>query len=117
MFILLLRTFFVQLHFAFYFIDSETYIELFCKNKEKPELECDGKCSLNKVAQETSQKQDRLPENSFSLFFLDFIPSDNFTLNFESFKKVPKKINEFISSIYSFLYFNTLKQPPEGLMI
>lgn len=55
LFTMVLRTLYAQFHYAFYLIDSETYIELFCENQDKPEMHCDGKCSLSKATKETSK--------------------------------------------------------------
>ena len=42
--------------YAGYFLNKDFIIENFCINKNKPELECDGKCYLTKQIAEQTQK-------------------------------------------------------------
>jgi hypothetical protein len=114
---MVLRTFYAQFHYAFYLIDSETYIELFCENQDKPEMHCDGKCSLSKATKETSDKQHKIPEQITSLSFPDFIPTEKFTLEFITIERLQKKKIIAQQSLYSFLYLDKCKHPPENLMV
>ncbi|MDM1408562.1 MULTISPECIES: hypothetical protein [Myroides] len=117
LFTLVFRTFYAQFHYAFYLLDTERYIELFCENQEKPELHCNGKCSLNKASKEASETQEKIPEQISSISFPDFIPTEKFTLEFIKIKRLQK--NKIIAkqSFYSFLYLDKCKYPPENLMI
>lgn len=36
---------------SFYMVDTKNFVELFCVNQDKPDLECDGKCELSKLAE------------------------------------------------------------------
>ena len=43
---------------GYYAFFKDTFIENFCKNKDKPELQCDGKCVLSKMLlQESNEKE------------------------------------------------------------
>ena len=44
---------------SLYLVDTEDFVELFCENKEMPELECNGKCELSKMANQDDQKPER----------------------------------------------------------
>lgn len=90
---------------------------MFCENQEKPELHCNGKCSLNKASKEASETQEKIPEQISSISFPDFIPTEKFTLEFIKIKRLQK--NKIIAkqSFYSFLYLDKCKYPPENLMI
>lgn len=114
---MVLRTFYVQFHYAFYLIDSETYIELFCENQDKPEMHCDGKCSLSKATKETSDKQDKIREQITSLSFPDFISTEKLTLEFITIERLKNKKIIAQQSLYSFLYLDKCKHPPENLMV
>lgn len=111
------RIFYAQFHYAFYLLDTDRYIEFFCKNQEKPELQCNGKCSLNKVTEESSEKQGKIPEQITSINFLDFIPAEELSIHFTYFEYVMKKNLTEYASQYSFLFFHKEKQPPQNLMI
>jgi len=66
--------------YAGYFLNKDFIIENFCINKNKPELECDGKCYLNKQIAEQTQKtadaQTPVNENMKSLTAHEIV-SDN----------------------------------------
>lgn len=51
----------VSLTFAYYEIDPIGFIEQLCENLDKPELECNGKCQLKKVAESNSTKNNKIP--------------------------------------------------------
>lgn len=38
-----------------YSLDNQTFTEKYCENKDKPELKCNGKCHLAKVANDNSK--------------------------------------------------------------
>lgn len=101
----------------FYLLDKETYIELFCENREKPELHCDGKCSLNKNAAENSDHKSEIPERITMMSFPDFISNEEFDFQIISFSEFTTTTFGETFSLYNFQYLKNLNQPPEGLMI
>lgn len=46
------------MYFAYYLVDKEGFIELFCQNKKLPDLHCDGKCKLSEIASESEKAID-----------------------------------------------------------
>jgi len=47
----------VSFTYAYYELDPIGFIENLCENKDKPELACNGKCQLKKVAEDNSENQ------------------------------------------------------------
>ena len=47
-----------------YFINQTEIAELFCINKDKPKLECNGKCHLATQMEKVETEEDELPFNS-----------------------------------------------------
>lgn len=45
--------------YAYYNIDPIGFIEALCENKDKPELECNGKCQLKKVTNSTNDEKNQ----------------------------------------------------------
>jgi hypothetical protein len=39
---------------VFYSVDNQSFTEAFCENKDKPELKCNGKCQMSKLAEQDS---------------------------------------------------------------
>ncbi|MCU0400752.1 MAG: hypothetical protein MUE75_07030 [Algoriphagus sp.] len=48
---------------------------IYCINKDKPELECEGKCELSKRLSEAKNKKGDAKEVSLEELFLRYIPS------------------------------------------
>lgn len=68
-----------------FYINQVDIAELFCINKEKPQLKCDGKCHLSSELSKTETQNDQLPfsqsSNELSLeFIFDIIDSEDETI-------------------------------------
>ncbi len=48
--------------FGYYSLFTEDFIERFCENKDKPMLQCDGKCELSKMLLQEAD-DDQMPIN------------------------------------------------------
>lgn len=42
---------------SFYLVDNSSFTELFCVNQDKPEMECNGKCELSKLNEDSTTKE------------------------------------------------------------
>jgi len=63
------------LTYAYYNLDPMGFIEALCENKDKPELACNGKCQLKKVA-ESQDKNQNTPESIVDFKQLIFYPNE-----------------------------------------
>ncbi len=102
----------VSLNYAYYNLDPVSFIEAFCENQDKPELKCNGKCHLNKVAK-SQDKDQKTPES-----IVDFKELILFTNTFEPFifqqKKHLKKQNiTAYQNLYSYNNINDCFHPPQ----
>lgn len=43
--------------FSIYEYDKDLFISVFCENKNRPQLNCDGKCYLAKIQQEQKEEE------------------------------------------------------------
>lgn len=48
-----------SLIYGLYAVDKELFVEMFCENKDNPELHCDGTCVLSKLSNYSNQQQDK----------------------------------------------------------
>ena len=95
---------------GFYVIDSESFIELFCVNKEKPELHCDGKCELSKLAPQDDANPDR--PSYLDIFHRELVfYSTDFGLTLKFFPSKTQHQYAYQSS-YLFLFSPTHDHPP-----
>jgi hypothetical protein len=94
-------------------INQKYIIENFCINKDKPELNCDGKCFLAQKIKEEQERKESLPAFTFQNDFGIFIPINlvvlTVDLEFEPFQ---------IHSIYHLLpsvqtAFFDIEHPPQ----
>ena len=102
----------VSLTYAYYKLDPVGFIEALCVNKDKPELQCNGKCHLNKVLKSQDKDQD-IPEN-----VVDFKELLLYTITLEKIIFKPKNdLKKQNTSIYKNLYsYNSINDcfhPPQ----
>ena len=112
--LILINSLRVSITFAYYEIDPVGFIEQLCENKDKPELKCNGKCHLKKVAQSSSS------ENKNDSSIIDFkelllfkVNSTSYTFYNINFKQKPI-IN--YTNLYSYLSFYECFHPPKALI-
>lgn len=63
--LLLLQTFSRELLVLDYQVHKERITELFCVNKDKPTLHCNGKCHLAKQLRKSSDSESKAPADGF----------------------------------------------------
>lgn len=61
---------FIQVNF---YLDREQITALYCVNKDKPELKCDGKCELGKRLSETKNQEESQTEITLKELRLVFL--------------------------------------------
>lgn len=60
----------VSFTYVWYALDIDSFVEQFCENKDKPQLQCNGKCYLTKVSKDSSSdKTDKLPAIEWQKLF------------------------------------------------
>ncbi len=97
------------------YIIYEDYItEFLCINKDKVELQCNGKCYLmQRLSEQNDEKKQNLPKIALEEYPIGFVD----VLFFDSKKKntVPKQ-NDFVyRNSYTYLYTSYSFHPPSAL--
>ncbi|SFD19754.1 hypothetical protein [Algibacter pectinivorans] len=101
-------------YLAYYEINVEYITEMFCVNKEKVELACNGKCHLSQQLQtDTNSQEDNktlvlLNEYLFGLYFQEY---ENFKYK-EVKISLNKKVNSLCNNSYAYLYEHNHFRPP-----
>ncbi|SDI53104.1 hypothetical protein [Winogradskyella thalassocola] len=101
-----------SLTYAYYELDPIGFIENLCENKDKPELQCNGKCQLMKVAESQNSDQNT-PESiiDFKELILYLSPNTSFQLT----QYTPIRRQYFSShylNLYTFNNTNDCFHPP-----
>ncbi|MFA6518023.1 MAG: hypothetical protein WCU83_12900, partial [Bacteroidia bacterium] len=61
--------------------NQESITALFCVNKDKPEIKCEGKCYMQKQVKEVEQEQSRKEQTGNEQIQLVYLSSDPFRLD------------------------------------
>nr|WP_152556277.1 hypothetical protein [Nonlabens ulvanivorans] len=56
--VLLSNSLHTTIMYSWYIVDLDSFVERLCENKDKPTLNCDGKCYLSKMMAEGSSDKD-----------------------------------------------------------
>lgn len=101
----------VSLVYSWYALDVESFIEQLCENKDKPQLQCNGKCYLSKMLDSSSsQDEQRIPVLEWEqlVFFQPEIREDN---------QIAIAVSERYSFHYLIIstkdYFHFIFHPPQ----
>jgi hypothetical protein len=49
----------VSITYIYYNVDTVGFIEALCENKDKPELQCNGKCHLKKITKTNNEEKNQ----------------------------------------------------------
>jgi len=109
--LILFNSFRVSFTYAYYEIDPVGFIEKLCENKDKPELKCNGKCHLKKVAESSTN------ENNEPTRLIDFKQILLYSQNFQKYDfrpatSIEKNLIEY-HNLYTYIGFNSCFRPPE----
>ena len=96
---------------GYYALFTEDFVERFCENKERPELQCNGKCALSKMLAKKKQEE-RKPLNldwlkTETILFLETLSA----LDFEVFS-VLKRVYAKQINLYNFRFVPVTIIPP-----
>ena len=100
-----------SLVYTYYKLDPVGFIENLCENNDKPELQCNGKCQLKKVAESTSKDS----EEPISLIdFKEILLYNEKPFEYLFNKILIKKKTCFnYSNLYSYIKLQNCYHPPQ----
>jgi hypothetical protein len=104
------------LPFFEYALRYDYIIEKLCENRDKPQLQCDGKCHLTKqlAIEAGDDEQKRAPSNQqLEVNFNLFCDNDS-NQDFQTFEVVSKMQTPFVKSCYSFIWIDLAFEPPRS---
>lgn len=110
MLIIIIGIFKQSFFFGYYVVFTENFIENFCENKDKPELECDGKCFLSDLIEKKNSDSVEIPpyiEKQLVLFFQES--------QLHHFAPIETTISLFnYANLYQFDYLSFSFKPPSA---
>ena len=113
--ILILNTLKVALTFTYYEIDPVGFIERLCENKDKPELQCNGKCHLKKIT-ETEDSDNNIPAELIDFKEVVLYYQHQSSINFNTEELIIISKLRYIN-LYTFLHEDSDFHPPKTILI
>lgn len=109
--VLLLQVFGLSFLYSLYTIDKPVFIELFCVNKEVPELQCDGSCMLFKMKEYGVKDVEEHTFSNVFQFSLTFLEEPlDFTLGNITIPKITH--NFYYQNFYESQHQQSRFKPP-----
>lgn len=95
--------------YLYYSLDREGFIEQLCENKDKPELNCDGKCMLMQMLRAQAEDEEPMPVIGWEevLVFLVDLPNYSTSNDDEGHKNI-----FYYTTSYAYRFSDTLIKPP-----
>lgn len=98
---------------VYYELNIDYIIETYCINKEKPELQCNGKCHLAKQLQLTKSSDNNKSVNILiEAFFPVYLHSFEFVDISITINYLEKESNSIYQNNYTHLIIPTIYKPP-----
>lgn len=96
---------------SFYLFENETFTELFCVNKEIPELKCNGQCELSKIAGQEKNKSE--PVSLLDILKNEIAMNFSVEIKIQNHSNVIDHSTNFIYiNNYSFDFLSEISHPP-----
>lgn len=96
---------------VWFYSNQSKITELFCVNKAKPEMKCNGKCYLSKKLKESNSDATEQPSALKQLVEISLCVVATFNYNFkiESYKQT---LNPYYFNVYFFRHETSIFHPP-----
>ena len=101
----------VSITYAYYELDPIGFIEKLCENKDKPELACNGKCHLKKVA-ESNTDNPKKPENFTSLEEIQLFVINKYEISITQLTPILNSNFDY-KNLYTYSRTFQLDRPPQ----
>lgn len=102
-----------SLTYTYYKLDPISFIENLCVNQDKPELQCNGKCHLKKVAQ-SQDKTKKTPESIIDFKELILFPCPKEMVSSSHNISEKKQISNAYKNLYTFIDTFDCFHPPKS---
>lgn len=98
-----------------YLINKDYIAEFLCVNKDKVELECEGKCYLmQKLEQQNDEKRQHLPKIAMEEYPIGFVSL--ISLNITMGKELVEHPSLNYHNLYCFIFLNNSFHPPNFIV-
>lgn len=95
---------------TYYSVNIEYIIKELCENKDKPELNCKGKCFLKKKMAQADESEKKTNEIFKQVEFPAFIPNSTLTLSLKSIELENRYA--LVNNLYNYQNYIRIFHPP-----
>lgn len=95
---------------TYYSVNIEYIIKELCENKDKPELNCKGKCFLKKKMAQADESEKKTNEIFKQVEFPAFIPNTTLTLSLKSIELENRYA--LVNNLYNYQNYIRIFHPP-----
>jgi len=95
---------------TYYSVNIEYIIKELCENKDKPELNCKGKCFLKKKMAQADESEKKTNEIFKQIEFPAFIPNSTLTLSLKSIELENRYA--LVNNLYNYQNYIRIFHPP-----
>lgn len=99
-----------------YAINYDYIVEVLCINKDKPELQCNGKCHLTselaKVNDDNSTPDKTNSKLIKRILQVEFLTDDSFHISYQVNAGYNQPIKSHLNPLYFYLYSSSVFHPP-----
>lgn len=115
MFIMLLGLMKSSILYTIYEYDKAAFVELFCVNKDRPQLKCHGKCKLAQMQREENEKNadDILKQLQSEIVYSFPVRLTPLTDDAVLFAAAKTNLSSYCNYLYSFLFTSKQVKPPQ----
>lgn len=101
--------------YTIYEYNRASFIEMFCVNKDRPQLNCNGKCKLAQMQQEKDEKRadDILKQLQLEIVYFSPVKPINLLNNGSPILTEKLRLPSYYNLPYSFIYTFKPVKPPE----
>ncbi|HTO14596.1 MAG TPA: hypothetical protein VLZ83_02450 [Edaphocola sp.] len=110
---LFFATFKNSIYLTFYEINQEYFVNLLCENNDKPELNCNGQCQLDHIADDLSNEEKQVVLLNHSQDIILFFEDVTLSIDVPVISKATKLVKiGFRESQYKFDFLSKNSRPP-----
>lgn len=101
--------------YTVYQYNRSFFIEMFCVNKDRPQLQCDGKCKLAQMQQEENEKRanDKLKQLQLEVVYFSPVRPVTLINNSVPLPAAECKLPSYYDLPYSFIFISRPVKPPQ----
>jgi len=107
-----LQSFYPLAIYSYYYGNQGYIASVLCENKDKPELQCKGKCYLKKQLKKAGEQQQKEKTSLKEIQPLVYLITNLLTNHQPNFSFVSKSFPVYNTDSYSFIYISSSFRPP-----